>query len=77
VISASRTIAWMGIPVGATLGGVLGDAIGLRPLFVGGGGVIVAVSLLMMIGPLGKPDDATPGPGAGFSPRGETGGTEI
>jgi MFS family permease len=37
VISASRTIAWMGIPIGATLGGVFGDAVGLRPLYIGGG----------------------------------------
>jgi len=58
VISASRTIAWMGIPIGATLGGVLGDAVGLRPLYIGGGAIIVAVSLVMIFGPLGRPDPA-------------------
>ena len=56
VISASRTIAWMGIPIGATLGGVLGDAIGLRALFIGGGAVIVGVSIVMGAGPLGQSD---------------------
>lgn len=54
VIAASRTIAWMGIPIGASLGGVLGDAIGLRPLFVGGGALIVLVSILLAGGPLGN-----------------------
>jgi len=67
VISASRTIAWMGIPVGATLGGVLGDAIGLRTLFIGGGAVIVAVSLLMMTGPLGRSGSPAAKMGAGSS----------
>ncbi len=58
VISASRTIAWMGIPIGATLGGVLGDAIGLRALFIGGGAIIVGVSIVMGAGPLGQSDSA-------------------
>jgi len=56
VISASRTISWMGIPIGATLGGVLGEAIGLRGLFIGAGAVIVGVSIVMGAGPLGRPD---------------------
>jgi len=58
VISASRTIAWVGIPLGATAGGLLGDEIGLRPLFVGGGAIIVAVSFLIAFSPLGRPDEA-------------------
>jgi MFS family permease len=56
VISASRTAAWAGIPLGAFLGGLLGDAVGLRPLFVGGGSVIVLVGLALLAGPLGRPD---------------------
>ena len=75
VISASRTIAWMGIPIGATLGGVLGDEIGLRPLYVGGGAAIVVVSLLMISGPLGRPDatpaESTAEPSSGAGPSGE------
>jgi len=60
VIAASRTAAWAGIPIGAFLGGVLGDAIGLRPLFVGGGVVILLVGMTLFAGPLGR-RDATSG----------------
>ncbi len=72
VISASRTIAWMGIPIGATLGGALGDAVGLRPLYIGGGAIIVAVSLFMIVGPLGRTDAAlTSLQAPGTDPSGE------
>jgi MFS family permease len=56
VIAASRTAAWAGIPLGAFLGGLLGDSIGLRPLFVGGGVAIVLVGLTLFAGPLGRRD---------------------
>ena len=52
VVAASRTIAFSGIPIGATIGGLVGDHIGLRPLFVGGGIAICAVAALMILGPL-------------------------
>ena len=52
VVSASRTIAWGGIPAGAALGGWIGEAVGLRPLFVGGGITIAAVAALLALGPL-------------------------
>lgn len=52
VIAASRTIAWAGIPLGASLGGLIGDHIGLRPLFAGGGLAILAIAALMILGPL-------------------------
>lgn len=56
VIAASRTIAWMGIPIGASLGGVVGELVGLRPLFVIGGLTIVATALALAFGPLGRAD---------------------
>ena len=56
VIAASRTIAWVGIPIGASLGGVLGDSIGLRVLFVGGGIVILLVAAGLLATPLRQPD---------------------
>lgn len=59
VIAASRTIAWIGIPIGASLGGVLGDAIGLRPLFVGGGLTILLTAAILAAGPLGRSDQAS------------------
>jgi len=52
VVAASRTISWAGIPVGAALGGWLGDVVGLRPLFVGGGIAIAAIAALLILGPL-------------------------
>lgn len=58
VIAASRTIAWAGIPIGASLGGVLGDAVGLRALFAIGGGAIVLTALMLALTPLGRRDQA-------------------
>lgn len=52
VIAASRTISWIGIPIGAALGGLLGDRVGLRPIFVGGGLAISLVAALLILGPL-------------------------
>jgi MFS family permease len=52
VVSASRTIAFAGIPVGAAVGGLIGDAVGLRPLYVGGGALIVLVAAALTTGPL-------------------------
>ena len=57
VISASRTIAWGGIPVGAFVGGIVADRIGLRPLFVGGGLAICAIAVLLVLGPLWRGDE--------------------
>jgi MFS family permease len=60
VIAASRTIAWVGIPLGATAGGVLADAVGLRPLFVGGGALILAVGAVLILGPLAASEGEPP-----------------
>ncbi len=56
VISASRTIAWGGIPVGAFGGGLIADHVGLRPLFVGGGFAICVIAALLVLGPLWRTD---------------------
>ncbi len=60
VVAASRTIAWAGIPIGAYAGGVMGDAVGLRPLFVGGGTAIMLIAALLALGPLGARDVTAP-----------------
>jgi predicted MFS family arabinose efflux permease len=69
VVAASRTISFAGIPIGALLGGIAGDVIGLRPLFVGGGLMIAAAACLLIAGPLWEvradrsPHDAPAGGG--------------
>ena len=56
VIAASRTIAWSGIPIGLMVGTPIADAIGLRALFGAGGLLIVAVTAVLLIGPLWRTD---------------------
>jgi len=57
VTAASRTISWVGIPIGASVGGLLGDVVGLRPLFVVGGGSIVAIGVVLaVLSPLRRTD---------------------
>lgn len=60
VIAASRTAAFAGLPLGAYFGALLGDSIGLRPLFIAGGTVIAVASLLLVTGPLGNRDRQRP-----------------
>ena len=62
VIAASRTLSWVGIPVGAALGGVLGETLGLRPLFIGGGVVIAAAAVALVISPLWRVGSAQRAP---------------
>jgi uncharacterized membrane protein YoaK (UPF0700 family) len=46
--STQRFIVWGTMPIGALLGGLLGDTIGLRStLFVGGLGAVLAVAWLI------------------------------
>jgi hypothetical protein len=48
VVAASRTISWSLIPLGAALGGVMADVVGLIPVYlVGTGGVIVTALAIM------------------------------
>jgi len=63
VISASRTIAWGGIPVGLMIGAPIGDAVGLRPLFVGSGVMITAIAAALVLGPLWSKVDPPPAAG--------------
>jgi len=60
VVAASRTIAWGGIPAGAALGGWVGEEVGLRPLFVGGGVAIALVAALLILGPLWRGETESP-----------------
>ncbi|HSG78139.1 MAG TPA: MFS transporter [Acidimicrobiia bacterium] len=52
VIAASRTLAWAGLPVGAAVGGVLGNSLGVRTVYVGASLTIVVCALLMTMSQL-------------------------
>lgn len=49
VIAASRTLAWAGIPFGAAVGGWLGDAIGVRPVYLGASLILLVVASLLTL----------------------------
>lgn len=49
VIAASRTLAWAGLPLGATLGGILGNELGVRTVYVGASSTIVAAAVAMTL----------------------------
>jgi MFS family permease len=48
VVAASRTISWSLIPLGAALGGVMADAVGLIPVYVVGTGGVIVTALAIM-----------------------------
>jgi len=52
VISASRTISWAGVPVGAAVGGMLGDVIGLEPVYIGASTTLLVVAAILMLSTL-------------------------
>jgi uncharacterized membrane protein YoaK (UPF0700 family) len=47
VNAAYRVLSWGAMPVGAALGGLLGEAIGLRPLFA-----VTALGTLALLVPM-------------------------
>jgi MFS family permease len=52
VAAASRTIAWAGMPVGGVLGGVIGERVGLGPLYTGAAIVVFAVVAVLALSEL-------------------------
>jgi MFS family permease len=47
VIAASRTLAWVGLPIGAAAGGILADAFGIVPVYVVGSVSVLVITLLL------------------------------
>jgi MFS family permease len=47
VISASRTFAWAGLPVGAALGGLAAGTFGVVPVYIVGSSGVIIVALLL------------------------------
>jgi MFS family permease len=52
VIAASRTVAWAGLPIGAALGGVLADAVGIEKVYFGGSIAVLLMAGLLLLTPL-------------------------
>jgi hypothetical protein len=48
VISASRTFAWAGLPLGAALGGLLARVFGVVPVYIVGASSVIIVAILLM-----------------------------
>ena len=54
VIAASRTLSWAGLPIGATLGGALGETVGLDVLYSTAAGLLIAIAVLLSASTLWK-----------------------
>ncbi len=52
VIASSRTMAWIGLPIGAALGGLIAEYAGLRPVYLGGSATVLIVAVLLTMTPL-------------------------
>lgn len=48
VIAASRTLAWIGLPIGAAVGGILADAYGIVPVYVVGSVGVLIITVVLM-----------------------------
>jgi MFS family permease len=48
VIAASRSLAWAGLPLGAVVGGAIGQRFGVGPVYVGASAIIVAIGLSLV-----------------------------
>ena len=53
VMASTRTLSWLLIPLGASMGGFIADAVGLKPVYITGSLLVLAVALLLALGPLG------------------------
>jgi hypothetical protein len=48
VIAASRTLAWLGLPVGAAIGGLIAGKIGVVPVYVGGSLLVLGIATFLL-----------------------------
>ena len=52
VIAASRTLAWIGLPVGAALGGMIAGYVGVIPVYVVGSVLVILIAAFLLMTPL-------------------------
>ena len=48
VIAASRTLAWLGLPLGAAVGGLIAGQVGVVPVYVGGSLFVLAIATALL-----------------------------
>jgi MFS family permease len=48
VIAASRTLAWLGLPLGAAIGGMIAGQIGVIPVYVGGSLLVLGIAAFLL-----------------------------
>lgn len=66
VIAASRTLAWLGLPLGAALGGMIAGFVGVVAVYVGGSILVIVIALFLLTTDLVRdpvmadPDDGIP-----------------
>ena len=48
VIAASRTLAWIGLPVGAALGGAIAGQVGVVPVYVAGSLLVLVIATFLL-----------------------------
>ena len=67
VIAASRTLAWLGLPLGAALGGMIAGFVGVVAVYVGGSLLVIVIASFLLTTDLVRdpvmadPDDGVPG----------------
>lgn len=47
VIAASRTFAWLGLPLGAAIGGLLAETFGVVPVYVVGSSLVIVIAIAL------------------------------
>ncbi|MEA2011317.1 MAG: MFS transporter [Actinomycetota bacterium] len=52
VIAASRTLAWLGLPLGAALGGMIAGFVGVIPVYIGGSALVIVIAGFLLTTPL-------------------------
>lgn len=60
VLGAAGALAWAGVPLGALLGGVAVDSLGLRPALLIGGALYLAITLTPFVLPVWRRLDDPP-----------------
>lgn len=48
VTAASRTLAWLGLPLGAAVGGLIAGYVGVVPVYVGGSLLVLAIAFALL-----------------------------